>query len=165
RLAYGLDDFGRYQRADAVDLGRIELVLEDECERRIDAGVDEMAGRVRLHGDLQQLPGLAERRGRERQIGGTEMALQVTGVEPEAALIGAAGPNEALLRERRGRDPGRRRPAGVEALVPGPVLQELEASRPGRERDALRHHELLLAQAPQTARGQRAPQRANEPHP
>jgi len=48
RLAHGLDDLRRHQRLDALDVRNRKLVLPDEGERGVRAGVGEMAGRQRL---------------------------------------------------------------------------------------------------------------------
>src|SRR5262249_59890709 len=109
----------------------------------------EMAGRIRLHGDLQQFPRLAESCGRERKVLGIEMRLEVTGIEAETAFVSAPRADESLLRERRRRDAGDRRPARMKTLVPGAVLQKLQTAGSRRKRDALRHRELPLGQAHQ----------------
>ena len=121
-----------------------------------------MTGAIGFDRDLQQLPNLAEFRGREDEVGGVEMVLQMTGIEPEATLIGAARADKAVLRQSRRRDSRRCRPAGMEAFVPGAVFQKFQAARRCRERDSLRHDQLLFGQPHQPARGKHARESADE---
>src|SRR5690606_41307379 len=73
------------------------------------------------------LPQFAQVRRRQLQVvaGGAKVA----GVQAEAPLIGQPGAGVAVLAERRGRDAGVGGPAGMHALVPGPVIEAFEAAR------------------------------------
>ena len=88
RLAHGLDDLRRHQRLDALDVANRELVLLGEGQRRVGAGMREMAGGQRLDGDGHRLPDLAQASRRPAPALGLDAGLQVGVEEAEPPLIG-----------------------------------------------------------------------------
>src|SRR5262249_51481458 len=100
---------------------------------------------------------------RQRQIGRIEMALQMAGIEAEPALVSAFCADETLPGKRGCGNPGNGGPPRMKTFVPGAVFKKLEAAGARRQGQALRHDELLLVQAHQTPRSERAGKSANEP--
>jgi hypothetical protein len=126
------------------------------------SSVREVAGRYRFHRDLVDLPAAAESFGRERKVRLREVAAKMAGVKAEATVVGASWPDEAVLRERRRRDPGHPRPAWVHALGPGAVLEKLQAAARHRQHDALRHGGALRIETKKLRRGKCAAERADQ---
>ncbi len=120
-----------------------------------------MAGRVGFDGGQHQLPLLAQAGGHLRQVDPIGELAAIDVEEAKAAVIGPRGADEALAGQRAGGQRGRGGPAGVEALVPGAVLEELHRARGHRDREALRVRQLLGRKAHEPAGGERAAEDAD----
>ena len=163
RLADGRDGLLRDQGGRLLHLVGAEVVPARDRDGRVRAAVEEMAGGKRLDRDPLQLPGLAEAARRERMVARlVPLPAEVGPVEAETPLVGQARRDEARAREVGGGEPRHRRPAGVEALGPGPLLQELHAPRGGAEGDPLGHDEPPRAEPEEPPRPEGAAERAHE---
>ena len=123
----------------------------------------EVAGGEGLDGRLHQLPDAAQVGRRLGQVASLEARTEIAAIETEAALVGLAGADEARRGECRGLEPGGGGPAGMDALGPAAVLEELEAARCEAERDALGLAHLGRGEIQELAGDQRARESADHP--
>src|SRR6185295_17865710 len=121
----------------------------------------EVAGRERLDRDILDLPRPAEACGGKREVRFlVERRRKVTAKQAEAAFVGFGRRGEVVSGERCRADPACGRPAGMDALGPRAVLEELQVAARERERDALRAGELGGRELHQAPGGQAAGERA-----
>src|SRR5579883_3208644 len=84
-LAHGLHDLGRNERPDPLHAAKIERMIPPERDRRIGAGMGEVASGERFDRHIQQLPTLAELSRRRSESGDIEPLLKMACIEAEEA--------------------------------------------------------------------------------
>jgi hypothetical protein len=133
--------------------------MQRQC--RINECMDEMAGRVGLHRDLQRFPFRAEPSRKASEVALRLERAEVAAVEAEASFVRRPRCDEVVLGKRCGGDAAHCRPARMQALGPGAVGEELEAAGGDGQGDALSARKSLGIQTMELACRDRAGKRAD----
>ena len=109
-----------------------------------------------------QFPVLPQAGSGNREVGAFAAVREMGGIQAIPPFVGGRRADESVPGHGGGSDAGDTGPAGMQALGPGAVLEELQTPAGHRQRDPLCHDQLRLRQPQQSAGRKGAAERTHQ---